>query len=292
MADEMDARREMTAGGTGSRFGPPVRGAAAACLIAACATVAAILLIAGWPALQWGSVPDWVIAATAIVGVAFGLRQLQAISHSEHAALDNARRTADQARSEANSARANLLLRIDDIFEGNALANSRLAWLIRRTSWRRTYAHLSSADRDAAVQLALINDFNQLWDAMTRLERDGQLELTCGHGISVETLQREVDAYRAMVRLPDWLETIGLLVAQQLVPADDIMLLYRGVIRSTMGVVQGHLAHRRNADPNSSQHVFEHAIALHHLAERWKTPEKYEMHAHQEVQKNCQRQES
>lgn len=203
------------------------------------------------PGWDWGTVPDWIVAATAIVSAVLVLRQLSGLRDDRERADETLKAQTRQSRSEAETARANLLLRIDEQFEGGGVVRSRARWLELRAQFRREWAALPEPrpSREDHVTGRMIGKLNQLWDRMQ------------SSASGAEHFPDDVRDYNLVVRLPNWIETIGMLARDELLPVADVLRLYRSVIRTTMGVVLGHVEHRRN-DASASPTVFENALWL------------------------------
>ncbi len=203
------------------------------------------------PNWNWGGVPDWIVAATAIISALLVLRQLEGLRDDRARADQTLRAQAEQSRSEAETARANLILRIDEQFEGGGVMRSRARWLELRAQYRREWGALVAPQepRDEHVQRCMIEKLNQLWDRMQSSATGGA------------QFPADVRDYNLVIRLPNWIETIGMLAQDDLLPVGDVLKLYGSVVRTTMGVVESHVAHRR-ADASASRTVFENAMWL------------------------------
>lgn len=201
--------------------------------------------------LDWGNVPDQVVALTAVISAWLVVNQLTGLRADRDRADQTAIRQLDQFRAEAQTSRANLLLRIDEQFEGGGVFRSRARWLELRAEFRRAYAALASpaGTREDYVEAKMIEKLNALWDRMQSQAQGGA------------SFPADVRDYNLVVRLPNWIETIGMLARDGLLPVGDLLKLYGSVIRTTMAVVAGHVAHRR-LDSSASPTVFENALWL------------------------------
>lgn len=200
-----------------------------------------------WASLASGSVSDQVTAATAVITAILVLRQLTGLRDDRKRADETLRAQTAQSRSEAESARANLLLRIDERFSSLALVRSRKRWLELRAECRAEFSANGLGNRDAFVRARMIDRIDVIWDAI----QDG--------GTDDFSLASAVRAYDLIMQLANWMEVVGLLVRQGLVPPSDIQLLYRSVIRSAIYVIEGHVPHR---EPGPNPTSYENAIWL------------------------------
>ena len=116
--------------------------------------------------VNWGSAPDWVVAITAVAGAIFAGRQLLLIGRSDN---ESAKAHQDQVEIE----RANLLLRLDEGYEGPALLESRRAWTQLRAKAERQASEAgdtTNETRAKAIGELVSRQLTQLW---TQLQIDG-----------------------------------------------------------------------------------------------------------------------
>ena len=202
--------------------------------------------------LAWGSVPDQLVAATAAISAWLVVRQLGGLRADRERADATLNRQLEQFRSEANTARANLLLRIDEQFEAGSVLRSRNRWLALRAEFRRGHATLTdpAIPREIYVREQMAQKLNGLWDQVQN------------HGVGATSFASDLHDYSVIVRLPNWIETIAMMGRDGYLPVSDLVRLYGSVIRSTMNVVADHVAYRRR-DVSASPSVFEHGLWLH-----------------------------
>lgn len=209
--------------------------------------LARLLDPASW---DWGSVPDYVVMVTAIVSALLVVQQLAGLGDDRRQAEATRTLQLDQFRSEAQTARANLLLRIDEQFEGAAIFRSRARWIELRARFKQQHAAMPSptTTRDAYVRSEMTAKLNDLWDRMQSFVAVGG------------SLTDEIRDYNLVIRLPNWIETIGMIAREGLIPTGDLVQLYGGVIRMTMEPIQAHMTHRRRDVPASD--AFANALWL------------------------------
>jgi hypothetical protein len=213
--------------------------------------------------LAWGTVPDQIVALTAVVSAFLVVSQLTGLRSDRQRAENTMNLQLDQFRSEAESARANLLLRIDEQFEGVSVLRSRVRWLELRAIYRREHVALevASGPRDRFVEIAMIGKLDMLWDRMQ------------GHVRGEHSFPANVRGHNIVMRLPNWIETIGMVARKWLLPVSDVIKLYGSVIETTMKLVSGHIEHRRK-DATASITVFENALWPYALAKAVAPPRK------------------
>lgn len=200
----------------------------------------------------WGNFPDWVIAATAVLGTFFAVKQLQTVAKS----------SGDQV----NVARANLMLEIDERFESTEMLESRLAIRTLRN-------HCEKAARTNQPNA----DDHQLFDESCKLF---SLELnklhtsfktadpTPAHPISMSYLADDASGnrYFTFMRLPYWMETVASLTRDGLLPEDDVLSLYDAVFAGTLACFVGHIKYRTKEPPYNDR-LLEHSLWLKGKAE-------------------------
>lgn len=172
---------------------------------------------------DWGSLPDWLVLFTAIIGTLLALRQLATANAS----------TAAYLRSEQGTQ----LMAIDNMFEGELVA-SRLALLRLRFG----------ADAGPAFEAEVNRRLAGWYDQARRL----------GTGTATEQAEAEiaVKAYFEVMRLPLFIETIGVLVDQGLVNEAAVLKLYDAAIKNAVELVLPHVrARRRPGNPEYLLHA-------------------------------------
>ncbi len=205
--------------------------------------------------MELGSVADWVVAATAIVGVIFGGVQLRALREADQ-------QSADQARAQAEIARATLLLEIDGKFESADLLASRIAVrTLRNRAIKEAKTKLRAGANDIEVRdraCVIFSEYvTQLWVNFTRAdESDPNASATRPN----ETLADEAGSqYSQLVRLLGWMETVGRLTEQRLVPPEDMFELYDQVFIQVWGLFRQHTADRRADGPVRNDRLWHYA---------------------------------
>ncbi|QMW21526.1 hypothetical protein [Sandaracinobacteroides saxicola] len=163
---------------------------------------------------NWGSVPDWVVAATAIFTAIMLFRQLRGLLQAEKSstrqlelAAKQAEIAAQQATFNATTARSTLLLRLDQQYEGARLIRCRLLWIEQRG-----LAKASSGGDEPPF------DFFLHWmnEARQNVDRgDGAL-------------------HRTIHYLPAWMETVGNLCSNDAELLNIIENVYGTVIVEIM----------------------------------------------------------
>jgi hypothetical protein len=195
----------------------------------------------------WGTFADWVIVATAIAAVVFAKGQLE---------------TAGVARRDAiELERANLLLRIDEKFEGTELLDSRKAWVALRdrveSEVRTEHMHADDSLQATEAARKLSAALTQMWEAIGKAGNDSERESA-------------TEAYLRLIRLLHWIETVGHLVERNLIPRDDVLDLYDHVVIRTVGYAKAHITYRREIGPVTSKRILEKALWLLDEALRYK----------------------
>jgi hypothetical protein len=197
-------------------------------------------------AIDWGTVPAWITAGIAAIGTGFALSQLWL-----------SRRAVDQQLQLAN---ANLLLSIDGQFEGKELARSRKAIRALRNRLEAQFKASKAKNKSPEAEMkAVAEDFSELLDAAWRKVRE--FEQTADGAPSAE-MRREMDRYYQLMALPNWMETVGMLCARNLIRTEDVLSLYAGVIVTTLFNFENHVKTRRVEGPHSNIRFLENAYAL------------------------------
>jgi hypothetical protein len=169
--------------------------------------------------VDWGSVPDWLVLVVAVVGTFLALQQLMVTAAAEQGtqlmAIDQ------QVEGDlVESRKALVRLRL----ECNALVNSDL--------------HGAPDSLDAAVAaklLALADRRKGIADPVDVVRKS-----------AVEAF----DEYFSIMRLPMFVETIGVLVDDGLVNEAAVLKLYDAMIVNTIGLVLPHIVQQRVARDN------------------------------------------
>lgn len=181
--------------------------------------IAQLLRPAEW---DWGSVPDWLLLVTAVVGTILALRQLA--------------RAGEANRDNWRIQQGIQLMQIDDKYEVTLQA-SRTA--ITRLQ-RRCQAQLAKGDEAHLPELisaelsALVRDSHKLGSTSTEEQAAGKAA---------------IERYFVLMQLPTYLETVGLLVEDGLVSEEAILKLYDAMIDRVIGNILPHITMRRDNNP-------------------------------------------
>jgi hypothetical protein len=200
-------------------------------------------------ALNWGSVPDWLMAAAAFLAVYVAWVQLKKV--------------ADANRQQANVARADLMLKIDQIFEGLEMAESRLA--VR--TLRNQCEAIAKAERLGANDREIIDRSAELFsDQLTKLFLDYKTVESQPKGADADLTKVAQDKagprYAILMRLPYWMETVGLLTKKQLLNEEDVLDLYDAVYTGVLTCYEKHILDRRDEKPDRNDMFLVHATWL------------------------------
>lgn len=179
--------------------------------------------------------PDQLIAATALVSAFLVVRQL--------------RLAAIQQGSEARTARATLLLTLDEQFETGGVSQSRTRWVHKRAE---AEAEVPQGSNDAAKDLARITG------VATHLTANWLVMKTNSSAALREAAAAELLAFTVF---PNWLETLGRLCREGLLPIADVLSIYRAAIKMVMPAVILHAQDRERME-NSNKARWENAIWL------------------------------
>lgn len=242
--------------------------------------------------VQWidcGTLPDWIVAATAIFAAMVGLRQLRNLAASEAQAAtaqETAARAAEsmaklaqaqstvaesersQAADQVQIARAMLLLEIDKDFESPAMQESRLAvrTLFNRAR-READAELRMKNPSGVRQRAneLFSGYaTQLWEKFRSAdEQEPTLKST---GINDQLSDSAGPQYQKLTKILGWMETVGRLANENLAFESDLIALYDQVFVNVYGYFYKHINDRRtdsvqpNADWMRQAEIFNNRI--------------------------------
>jgi hypothetical protein len=191
--------------------------------------------------LDWGSVADWVVAVTAVVGVCFGLLQLRALGAAE--------------RLSVQLARATLLREFDQDFESPEMQESRLRIGVVRNRFEAEVAsrkpQLSDEKQIAEVALQFSNHVTTIWEQTRTF--DGDINAA---------KDKSADEYALLMRLPYWFETVGHLCKRNLVPLEDMLDLYDQVVIVVIGNILQHIQIRADRPPHKNRRFLENSVWL------------------------------
>lgn len=190
----------------------------------------------------WGTVSDWVIASTAVLAVWFGREQLK--------------RVVEESARQADVARADLMLQIDQIFEGAEIGKSRMAIRILQNECDMTAtseAHDSEDDVVIGTSATLFSTrVTELYNCYRSPEPPKNKKIEAAH----VTAGKE---YTTLMALPYWMETVGMLARKKLLRQEDVLDLYDAVFVSVLTCFDQHIEYRRNERLNMDNRFLEHA---------------------------------
>lgn len=196
-------------------------------------------------AIDWGSVPDWVVAITAIVGVAFGLFQLRALRRSEEL--------------QVQIARATLLREFDRDYESPEILASRQKILQVRNRFEDEVGRIRPALTDeqqiAEVARRCANYTTDIWEKSRTFDGD-----------PTAAKDSSADEYALLMRLPSWCETVGHMCRRNLMPMADLLDLYDQLIVMTIGNIRQHINLRAERPPHKNSRYLENAVWLYEQA--------------------------
>jgi hypothetical protein len=174
------------------------------------------------------------VVLTAAAGVWFGREQLI--------------RVAEESRRQGDVARADLMLQIDQIFEGAEVGQSRLEIRTLRNECEaeikaKPGANMTVSEVISASGPLFSARVTALYLAYKSPEKPGTTATT-GDPPHVKA-GRE---YAVLMKLPYWMETVGLLTRKNLLHKDDMLDLYDALFIDTLTCFDEHLDHRRDED--------------------------------------------
>lgn len=178
---------------------------------------------AGW---DWGTVPDWLVLVTAVIGAVLALRQLG--------------KAAEANRDEWRIQQGIQLMQIDDKYEVT-LQESRKAFA--RLQWR-----CETAADGLPLPERVSSELTGLFNAS---RKRGPFAGTPAEVAAVVAIaDRAVDEYFVLMQLPNYLETIGVMTAEGLVSEDTVLKLYGTMLSRVIGNIIPHITHRRQTSPD------------------------------------------
>ena len=212
--------------------------------------------------VDWGSVPEWIAALAAAIGVGFGLRQLDAIRQAEESGVQQAiaGREAQEATAKSHAdwvqvQRARLLLEFDRDFEGESVTGSRKRALVVRNRIEAAVEKLSpplSAERQRDEIARRFSDYaTKVWIDSRTFDGDPDARQ--------DTASAE---YFTLMRLPYWCETLGHQCRRNLLPLADVLALYDQLIIFAVGNLREHIRLRAERGPHHNPRYLEHAVWL------------------------------
>lgn len=208
-------------------------------------------------AIDWGTAPAWAGVGIAALGSWLAVRQLSLSTKTQQQQLiqlELGRKTQENQlaqlalaaaarRDHVEIAQANIILSIDATYESLAMQQSRIAVRTLR-HWADQEVNASdkvrrSAERHRELVCAQFSrKMGELWG------RVGGFESAAGWLSEGET-RAASEVYSEIMRLPNWMETIGRLCRSDLLPTSDVMALYDQVIITTIASFEEHIASRQ-----------------------------------------------
>lgn len=188
--------------------------------------------------IDWGSVPDWIVAIAASATAGFGSYQLYLLRIARTDAVQAQNRATDQHVQNVKTEQGVQLMQIDNQYEG-VLHPSRKALLTLRRNLEKKVGHNSLHHREELAKL-VSQHLNDL-----RLKA-----MTPTLPFAKKLNRRYVDEYFLLTQLPNYIETMGVLVEEGLVDEGALIRLYDGMIERVIGDVLPHIKWRRSKDEN------------------------------------------
>jgi hypothetical protein len=196
-------------------------------------------------ALDWGTVPSWATAITALVGATLAIRQ-----------LGLARQAQEQ---QVQIARANLILSIDAEFEGSEIYGSRKAIRSLRNRVEKTVDGSVKDRSPDALRKASAEEFSH---QMNELWKKARLIIEEESGASADQIRDANNQYTELMILPNWIETVAMLCRRNLLPTADVLDIYDQVVITTMSNFKSHIEARRVEGPFQNPRFLENALWL------------------------------
>jgi len=206
--------------------------------------------------------PEWIMAAAALLGVGVAWKQLSSLSRQTQAA-------AKSASSQVLIARATLLLEIDRQFEGEYLMQSRLAIRALRNravkeAREKCRAGIADAELAAEADRCFSAYVTSLWQDFSNADAsDNSLSETKPDD---KLKDKAGEQYSLLTRLLGWFETVGRLVEENLISEEDVFELYDAVFIQVANYFEQHIFDRRSEGPNRNDRWMEKALLLRQLA--------------------------
>lgn len=202
--------------------------------------------------IDWGSAPDWVVAATAIIATIIARGQWRAMRDAEN-------RSADASQQAVEVERAAMLRAIDAEFESEEMYASRKAIRALRN---RIQERIGATNMDASEKLITEKCAAEFSRELTELWRKARTF----DDVDVDTSQSEeriaLDRYTEIMRLVNWFETVGYMCKRSLLPTADILNIYDAAIYPTMLNMTEHISRRREERPHPNPRFLENATWL------------------------------
>lgn len=209
-----------------------------------------------------GSVPEWIVAVTAVAGLVVAWRQFGKI-------VDANKNQVDVAKNQVDIARAELMLKIDTQFESAEMRESRIVFrTLRNHCEREIKKSNSSLSDDIAFSMGtklFSQNVTELYSKFKSADR-----LVEGVILAAQPNDEAGEQYFRYMRFPNWIETVGLLTRHGLLPKHDVLQLYDEVVIRVMSHFDEHVRMRRDEGPMRNQRFLENAYWLKDEAENLK----------------------
>ena len=207
----------------------------------------------------WGNVADWAVAATASIGLLFGIWQLRAVRKAGE-------QSARAHETSVEIARANMLRQIDSEFESEDMYRSRKAILAlekrSEKAVRLSHPDFSEQKIDSLLADECSKQLTKLWSEASKFDDEDVEAKDSKNRIAS-------DRYAEIMRLPCWFETLGHMIRRELLPKTDILEVYDAAINPTMEYFADHIKKRRAEGPSQNPHFLEHALWLSGIAKEF-----------------------
>lgn len=204
------------------------------------------------------------------------LRQIKAaaeISRAEIAAsiennVEQLKVAAEASRNQAEIARATLLLEIDRDFESADMQESRMALRGLRNEIEALcadrYKTRNDSQREAKCHDLFSEYLNKLWRDFKKADKvpdvpqhfsdsnalddmkNKHVEQIYQHSEEIQPHEKAGAHYQRLMRLPGWLERVGHMANQGLIPEVDVIKLYDVLFLKMGSLFAGHIEFRRN----------------------------------------------
>lgn len=200
--------------------------------------------------IDWGAAPDWLVAILAGIAAAIAWHQLRAAAQS--------------AKDQAQIARATLILQIDLDFESKEMQECRLALRGLRNEIesfvRKENTGLHNSQFHSEVNTQFSKYLNLLWDDFRKADKavssskledliKVHLEKVNLNPVNVQPYEKAGIHYQRLTKIFGWLERVGHMANQNLLPKSDIISLYDFVFVELGGWFDGHIKYRREDGP-------------------------------------------
>lgn len=215
-------------------------------------------------AIDWGNAPAWAGVVVAIFGTGLALRQLGLSTKAQQNQLAQLRLGTTARRDQVEIAQANIILAIDATYESLVMQQSRIAVRTLRHWAKREVDANDRVDRSAERERDVVCEqfsrkMGELWGKVGRFE-------TAKDWMSPDEQRAASEVYSELMRLPNWMETIGRLCRSDLLPTGDVMALYDQVIITTIASFAEHIASRQPDRAFPNRRFLENATWLYEQA--------------------------